>query len=216
MDDLLNFVSSEPAEACTVEVTAKHLLNWCKTMGVPRVWVSDTAMHFKNRVIAQLSDALKVDHCFAVAYTPWFNGNCERMVREVVRALKSILWVQRKQVAKRVHGLPAAQWAVDTSFRARYRNTPYCVMFGRAPRTSFPALTTVTRGEWNVDVMEAESLRANVRQVVDEQECFYKDVQAAVSASRETKRKIAQGKACLLYTSPSPRDGLLSRMPSSA
>ena len=26
----------------------------------------------------------------------------------------------------------------------------------------------------------------------------------------------AQDKACLLYTSPSPRDGLLSRMPSSA
>ena len=25
-----------------------------------------------------------------------------------------------------------------------------------------------------------------------------------------------RGKACLLYTSPSPRDGLLSRMPSSA
>ena len=27
---------------------------------------------------------------------------------------------------------------------------------------------------------------------------------------------IAYGKTCLLYTSPSPRDGLLSRMPSSA
>ena len=26
----------------------------------------------------------------------------------------------------------------------------------------------------------------------------------------------AKSKACLLYTSPSPRDGLLSRMPSSA
>ena len=38
-------------------------------MGVPRVWVSDTATYFKNRVIAQLSDALKVDHRFAVAYT---------------------------------------------------------------------------------------------------------------------------------------------------
>ena len=38
MDDLSNFVSLEPAEACTAEVTAKHLLNWCKTMGVPRVW----------------------------------------------------------------------------------------------------------------------------------------------------------------------------------
>ena len=27
---------------------------------------------------------------------------------------------------------------------------------------------------------------------------------------------IADGRTCLLYTSPSPRDGLLSRMPSSA
>ena len=50
-------------------------------MGVPHVWVSDTATHFKNRVIAQLSDALKVDHRFAVAYTPWSNGTCERMVK---------------------------------------------------------------------------------------------------------------------------------------
>ena len=52
-------------------------------MGVPRVGVSDTATHFKNRVIAQLSDTLKVYHRFAVAYTPWSNGTCERMVREL-------------------------------------------------------------------------------------------------------------------------------------
>ena len=32
----------------------------------------------------------------------------------------------------------------------------------------------------------------------------------------EAGLKCIQGKACLLYTSPSPRDGLLSRMPSSA
>ena len=60
-------------------------------MGVPRVWVSDTATHFKNRVITQLSDALKVDHRFDASYIPWSNGTCERMVREVVGALKSIL-----------------------------------------------------------------------------------------------------------------------------
>ena len=48
------------------------------------MWVSDTATHFKNRVMAQLSNALKVDHRSAVADTPWSNGTCERMVREVV------------------------------------------------------------------------------------------------------------------------------------
>ena len=48
-----------------------------------------------------------------------------------------------------------------------------------------------------MDVMGADSLRAKVRQVVDEQERFCKDVKAAVAVSRETKRKIAQGKAVL-------------------
>ena len=32
----------------------------------------------------------------------------------------------------------------------------------------------------------------------------------------ESKEDIKASKICLLYTSPSPRDGLLSRMPSSA
>ena len=71
------------------------------------MWVSDTATHFKTRVIAQLSDALKVNHRFAVAYTPWSNGTCERMVREVVRALKFIFPEQRNQVAEWVDVLPA-------------------------------------------------------------------------------------------------------------
>ena len=107
------------------------------------MWVSDTATHFENRVIAQLNDALKVGNRFAVANTPWTNGNCERMIIEVVRALNSILSERRKQVAEWVDVLPTAQWASNTSVRERYRNTPYCVMFGRAPRTSFSALTTV-------------------------------------------------------------------------
>ena len=60
---------------------------------------------------SRLSDALKVDHRFAVAYTPWSNGTCERMVREFFRALESVFSEQRKQVAEWVDFLPAAQWA---------------------------------------------------------------------------------------------------------
>ena len=44
---------------------------------------------------------------------------------------------------------------------------------------------------------------------------------SAVAADKLEKRKSPKGAktyiiSCLLYTSPSPRDGLLSRMPSSA
>ncbi|CAM9462267.1 unnamed protein product [Sphacelaria rigidula] len=37
MDDLSNFVALEPVAVCTAESTAASLLNWCKTLGVPRV-----------------------------------------------------------------------------------------------------------------------------------------------------------------------------------
>ena len=40
------------------------------------------------------------------------------------------------------------------------------------------------------------------------------DVTRSVQAILDDVRR--EGDACLLYTSPSPRDGLLSRMPSSA
>ena len=36
------------------------------------------------------------------------------------------------------------------------------------------------------------------------------------SANKRTLQKLEHVSTCLLYTSPSPRDGLLSRMPSSA
>ena len=39
---------------------------------------------------------------------------------------------------------------------------------------------------------------------------------AAFQFDRETLKGLVKLRVCLLYTSPSPRDGLLSRMPSSA
>ena len=41
-------------------------------------------------------------------------------------------------------------------------------------------------------------------------------IEAALYAAGRPLSKFELAKACLLYTSPSPRDGLLSRMPSSA
>ena len=43
----------------------------------------------------------------------------------------------------------------------------------------------------------------------------FRRIDGLVDADNEASQKVLM-KACLLYTSPSPRDGLLSRMPSSA
>ena len=51
--------------------------------------MSDTASHFKNHVIKTLEGTLRVEHRHAVANSPWPNGTHERIMREVVRALKA-------------------------------------------------------------------------------------------------------------------------------
>ena len=103
-------MSLEPVAVSTAEATATYLLQWCKTLGVPRVWVSDTAFHFKNTILTRLREALQVNHKFAVAYSPWSNGTCERMVKEVVRALRSILLEQLRAVSEWVGVLPVVQY----------------------------------------------------------------------------------------------------------
>ena len=70
--------------------------------------VSDTASHFKNRVMKMktLERALRMDHRFAVANSPWSNGTCERMMREVVRADEATLQEKRGDIHERVDVVP--------------------------------------------------------------------------------------------------------------
>lgn len=112
------------------------------------MWDSDTAPHFKNRVIVQLTDALKVQGQFAVVRTPRSNGARERTVKEVIRSSQSLLSEQRPPVAKWVDVLPAAQWALKTFFCERYRNTPIlsCSVVRRVPRFPPQLLSLPARG----------------------------------------------------------------------
>ena len=55
--------------------------------------------------------------------------------------------------------LPAVQWALNTAFRPRYGSTPYHVMFGSAPRTSFSVLANSSAGEWNCDVLDDDQIK---------------------------------------------------------
>ena len=193
MDDMSNWVWLEPTGACTARLTAQHLLTWCKILGVPEVWVSDTASHFKNHMMAALETALGVDRKFSVANSPWSNGTCERMMREVVRTLKAMIQEERRSTRDWVDLVPAVQWALNTAFRERYGSTPYHVMFGRAPRTALSTLASSTGGaEWKVDVLDEKSLRLNVQHVAEAQRHLHKGVLDKVQASRSKHRASAR------------------------
>ena len=73
-------------------------------------------------------------------------------------------------------------------------------------------LGSVARGVAGADTMQTLTGRPTLSgaRSVDE------SADLASAAVGQMAAASAQGLACLLYTSPSPRDGLLSRMPSSA
>ena len=102
------------------------------------------------------------------------------MVKEVVRSLRSILLEQRVAVSEWVDVLPAVPWVLNTAFRPSYDSTPYHVMFGRAPRTSFSVLANSSAGEWNCDVLDDQIKRA-LKGVLELQEQFHVQVQGTCS-----------------------------------
>ena len=65
-----------------------------------------------------------------------------------------------------------------------------------------------------VSTRDLENVVAQVN--VKFEELFKKIVQLEKQLADNTGEEKNASKNCLLYTSPSPRDGLLSRMPSSA
>ena len=65
VDDLSSFLRMEKTATCTTKkVVARTLLWCCSVIGVPRVWVSDTAKHIKNSALRLVAEQLGVDAAF--------------------------------------------------------------------------------------------------------------------------------------------------------
>ena len=153
--------------------------------------MSDTALYFKNRVKKALEGALRVEHSFAIANSPWSNGTCERMIREVVRALKAILQEERRDIRGWMDVVPALQWALNTAYRERHASTPYHVMFGRATLISFSTLASSTGEDSKVDALDEEASRRKVANAVEAQQQLHKVVEERVKKNHERQRQAA-------------------------
>ena len=151
--------------------------------------MSDTASHFKNRVMKTLEGALWVEQRFAVANLPWSNGTCERMMPEVVHALKELLQEKRRNIRAGVDVVSAGQWALNTAYCERYASTPHHVLFGRAPLTSFLTVTSSTGEDWKMDALDEAALRREVANVVDAQQRLHKVVEERGKKPRDRQRQ---------------------------
>ena len=88
-------------------------------------------------------------------------------------------------------------------------------LYSKLPTKIMLTGTTALAGALYAPVAMAQvSAPDTVVEAADADEIVVTGIRQALKEARDLKR--AADTACLLYTSPSPRDGLLSRMPSSA
>ena len=91
-DDFSSYVDLIPTVSCTSPDVVNALLAWyARFGGIPGTWVTDQGSHFVNRIVKELSSRLHVEHHFTVAYTPWANGTVERVNRDVLNTMRTLL-----------------------------------------------------------------------------------------------------------------------------
>jgi transposase InsO family protein len=90
-DDLSGYLWLVPCASADTVSTVDALMTRFTAFGVAMLWVSDRGSHFKNQVMEGVRKALRSQHHFTTAYSPWANGTVERACREVLQATRALL-----------------------------------------------------------------------------------------------------------------------------
>lgn len=90
-DEATHFCELIVCDTPSSEVAVEALLDWRSRFGSPKILISDSASHFKNEVLRELTRRLKSRQQFTVAYSPWINGTVERLNRDILQVLRAML-----------------------------------------------------------------------------------------------------------------------------
>lgn len=90
-DDFSGYAWVTPTSNATAEHAAETLARWQRTFTAPCFWVSDQGPHFINEVLSTMANTFNIQHKPTVAYSPWVNGTVERLNRDILAALRSLL-----------------------------------------------------------------------------------------------------------------------------
>ena len=213
-----------PCHGPTAAVVTHHLLHDIfPRFGLPQMLHSDRGTHFTAKVVQETADKLGITTTTTPAYHPQSNP-VERFNQDLGRGLSALAGRETTSWAEHV---PAVLTAARITPHRGTKFSPYELVLGRKPplaRSLWPTL------DWGNDVkagdlgkLEEQAVK-NMREYHQSKEKYYKGkVKGFLPGTRVClftpvleRGTSSKFKACLLYTSPSPRDGATSRMPSSA
>ena len=135
-DQFSRFVRLVPCKTADSIATVGALLNWFSDFGVCTMWQTDGATHFVNEIVAALALAYGIEHRVVVSYSPWSNGQVERVNREIKTITACLLHEATLSADDWPYVLPIVASALNqTPSRAIYQYAPIEVFTG-LPRPS--------------------------------------------------------------------------------
>lgn len=115
-DDFSTFTWLWPCRDPSALSASDGILHWCATFGIAPFWLSDQGNHFRNALLQEVRHRLRAEHHFVSVYSLWANGAVERVNRELVRLMRTLLAEQCLT--------PAAWPSVLLLTQASINNTP--------------------------------------------------------------------------------------------
>ena len=145
------------------ENAAHAIIDWCAANGVPGGLMSDASTHFKNETVRLVSKGLKTPHHFTLPYCPWSNGAVERLGRELLRFLRSLISELQMDHKEWPDLIPIVQSVLSNSVSPHRGNfCPITAFMGRDPT---PPFLTFLRSSTATPVTVTEAQRESVLNV---------------------------------------------------
>jgi hypothetical protein len=142
-DYLSSYLWLIPCFSADTVSTMDAFMMWFAAFGVAMLWVSDRESHFKNQVMDGVRKALRSQHHFTTAYSPWANGTVERACREVLRETRALLSEFQLNSKQCPEVARIVQSVLNNSPSPQRGNiAPITAFTGRAP--DFPLRSLVT------------------------------------------------------------------------
>ncbi|KAH9184644.1 hypothetical protein AeNC1_013379, partial [Aphanomyces euteiches] len=131
-DELSHYCELIPCATPTTFVAATALLDWYKRFGAADVWQSDRGSHFVNKVLKELEPRLKFKQLITPVYAPWLNGTIERLNRDILTVMRTLLLEFKLNSHEWVHLVPLVQ--------SNLNHSPMQSLNGSAPIEEFTGL----------------------------------------------------------------------------
>ena len=64
---------------------ARAIISWITRWGLPKAIITDGPTSFKNTLLKEITDTLRIKHHICLSYSPWTNGGIERQNREMLK-----------------------------------------------------------------------------------------------------------------------------------